>query len=370
MRLPEKMFHRNARRSAGWLACCFAGVTFAASAQSDSSDLFGGDPSKNSFLWIPSDTPDWTRHFHIGAVAGMNISANFSMNGTFGISGNNAAAGIYDDGYVRPDQTGNAGGYTSYWGYNNASQYNAAAGSLAMHSSTSFSATGSSKDDGGPFPGFDMAYGDNLWYWKHARFGWELGFSLLPVNIQDNSSMPASVNQSTYLYNVGNPLGIPLPQAPYSGSSGGQGSVIPGTPESASSQTFENGSVTGSRSLDVILYAVRFGPSFYWDLNDYLGFSLGAGPAVGIVSGNYAYNENVLAGGITSHNTGAFSGTDVTFGGYVNGLLMYHVINDADIYLSAQYMPLGSATFSNAGREGKLNLGGQIYLSLGINWPF
>jgi hypothetical protein len=215
-----------------------------------------------------------------------------------------------------------------------------------------------------------MAYGDNLWYWKHARVGWELGFSLLPVNIQDNSSMPASVNQSTYLYNVGNPLGIPLPQAPYSGSSGGQGSVIPGTPESASSQTFENGSVTGSRSLDVILYAVRFGPSFYWDLNDYLGFSLGAGPAVGIVSGNYAYNENVLAGGITSHNTGAFSGTDVTFGGYVNGLLMYHVINDADIYLSAQYMPLGSATFSNAGREGKLNLGGQIYLSLGINWPF
>jgi len=33
-------------------------------------------------------------------------------------------------------------------------------------------------------------------------------------------------------------------------------------------------------------------------------------------------------------------------------------------------MPMGSTTFSDAGREGKLNLGGQIYVSLGINWPF
>jgi hypothetical protein len=350
------------------------GVALAASAQSDSADLFGGDPSKYSFLWIPSDTPDWTRHFHIGAVVGMNISANFSMNGTFGISGNNAAAGIYDDGYVRVDQTGNNGGYTSYWGYNNASQYNAAAGTLAMHSSTSFTAAGSSKDDGGPFPGFDMVYGDNLWYWKHARVGWELGFGLLPINIKDNSFMPATVNQTTYIYNVSNPYGIPLIGAPYQGTAqgnpNGEGSLIPSSPQSSSSQTFADSTVTGDRTLSVMLYTIRFGPSFYWDLKDYLGFSLGAGPAVGIVSGNYSYNENTLAGGITSHNSGAFGSTEVTFGGYANATVMYHIINDADFYLSAQYMPLGSATFSDAGRESKLNLGGQIYFSLGINWPF
>ena len=36
----------------------------------------------------------------------MNIGASFKENGTFTISGNNPAAGIYDNGYVRPDQTG------------------------------------------------------------------------------------------------------------------------------------------------------------------------------------------------------------------------------------------------------------------------
>jgi len=53
---------------------------------------------------------------------------------------------------------------------------------------------------------------------------------------------------------------------------------------------------------------------------------------------------------------------------------MYHVHDewsgDADIFVSAQYMPMGDATFNGAGREGRLNLSGQLYFSIGINWPF
>ena len=55
---------------------------------------------------------------------------------------------------------------------------------------------------------------------------------------------------------------------------------------------------------------------------------------------------------------------------YVNGTLMYHVLDNADFYLSAQYMPLGNASFSSGGRHAELNLVSQIYVSLGINWPF
>ena len=359
----------------GWLVCCLMGVALVASAQSDSPDTFGGDPTKNSFLWIPADTDDWTRHFHIGGIVGLNVSANFSMNGKFDI---NHADGIYDDGYVREDQTGNAGGYTSFWGYNNASQYNAAAGTLDMHRITSFTSTGhgSSQQDGGPFPGFDMAYGDNLWYWKHARVGWELGFSLLPVTIKDSNPMSVSASQMTYTYHVGNSLGVPLPQAPYQGNSSGLGSIIPDTHDPPSTESDLKGTVTGTQELDLEVYTLRLGPSFYWDVNDYLGFSFGAGPAVGLVSGNYKFNQIVsvpataTSAGISTHDSGEFSSTQVTYGGYVNGMLLYHVINDADFYLSAQYMPMGSTTFSDSGREGKLNLGGQVYVSLGINWPF
>ncbi len=163
-------------------AWCLAGgllcVAPFASAQPD----VDRKPDSSAFIRIPKDTDDWTRHFRIGALVGMNISARFNENGQFKISGNNPAAGIYDDGYVRPDQNGDPS-YTSYWGYNNASQYNAGNNTLTMSANTGFTAAGSANVNGGAFPGFDMAYGDNLWYWKHARVGWELGFGLLPIKI-------------------------------------------------------------------------------------------------------------------------------------------------------------------------------------------
>jgi len=213
-----------------------------------------------------------------------------------------------------------------------------------------------------------MAYGDNLWYWKHARVGWELGFGLLPISITDSHPMSATVNQSTYTYNTG---GIVMPGAPYQGGPSGQGEpIIPGSPASPPSQTLSAGTVTGTRSLDLTLYTLRLGPSFYWDLCDYAGISLGAGPAVGVVSGDYNYDEVVTTGGVSARNSGGFWATDMTYGGYVNGTLLFHVVDNGDIYVGAQYMPMENATFSNGGREGQLNLGGQLYFSIGINWPF
>jgi len=370
---------RNARFHAGCLICAFTGFTMYVSAQSSlgslptpSAETFEGNPDSSAFIRIPPDTDDWTRHFRIGLLVGMNINASFNENGVFNISGNNTADGIYDDGYVRADQTGNAGGYTGYWGYDNASQYDAAAQTLSMHSLTSYSTSGNANDKGGPFPGFEMAYGDNLWYWKHARVGWELGFGLLPISITDNHPMSATVNQTTYTFDTG---GITVPGAPYQGGPGGQGEpVIPSTPSSVSSQILSAGTITGTRTLDVMLYTLRLGPSFYWDLGSHAGMSLGAGPAIGIVSGDFKYNEIITSGSVSTHNIGSFGTTDLTFGGYVNGTFMYHVedVNGrtADIYISAQYMPMGDANFSGGGRESRLNLEGQLYFSVGINWPF
>jgi hypothetical protein len=350
--------------SAWCLGCCFLGLAPAATAQPE----VDGKPDSSAFIRIPKDTDDWTRHFRIGALVGMNISASFKESGAFNLSGNNPAAGVFDDGYVLEDQTGNAGGYTGYWGYNNASQYDAVAQTLQMHSTTSYSTTGSANADGGLFPGFEMAYGDNLWYWKHARVGWELGFGLLPIDISENSSMSATVNQTTYTFDTG---GIVMPPAPYPGGFSGQGEPIIAT-NYTSSASQSSGTVTSTHSLDVMLYTLRLGPSFYWDLTEHVGMSLGAGPAVGIVSGDYKYNETITAGGVSARNTGKIGGTDVTFGGYVNGTLMYHVQSNgnADIFVSAQYMPMGDATISGGGREGRLKLGRQLCFSAGINWPF
>ena len=119
-----------------------------------------------------------------------------------------------------------------------------------------------------------------------------------------------------------------------------------------------------------MLYTLRLGPTFYWDLTDHVSLSLGAGPAVGLVSGDYKYDEMITASNVSAHNSGKISGTDVVYGGYVNATVLCHVMDNADIYAGAQFMPMSDATISGGGRMGRLNLGGQVYFTVGINWPF
>jgi hypothetical protein len=326
-----------------------------------------------------SENDDWMRHFRIGAMVGLNISANFNAKNTINFSGNNATQGNYDDGYVHPSPNGPL---TSDWGYNDSSQYNSTLHRLIMHQATSFSSesgSGAGSESGNEaFAGFDMAYGGNLWDWGQAKIGWEFGFGLLPISIAENLSMSGSVNRNVFAFDTSyyTDNHIPFPPAGYRGGPGGTGwlpsTPVPTTGIPATDQV--PGSITGSDKLDVMLYTFRLGPSVYWDLNEDWGLSAGAGPAVGIVSGNLQYNEtiteNLTSGNIAVANKGQVDGTDLVYGGYVNASLMYHVEQNGDLFVGVQYMSLGNATISGGGRQGQLNLGGQVYITAGINWPF
>src|SRR5208337_4816025 len=104
------------------LSCCFAGVALAASAQSQAP---GPNPDTGGPVVVPPDAvarpqstvqaqpspdawdrwgiqktsedDDWTRHFRIGAMVGLNISANFDVKNPVTFSGKGAAQGNYDD---------------------------------------------------------------------------------------------------------------------------------------------------------------------------------------------------------------------------------------------------------------------------------
>jgi len=60
----------------------------------------------------------------------------------------------------------------------------------------------------------------------------------------------------------------------------------------------------------------------------------------------------------------------VVYGGYINVMATYHAEENGDIYLGVQYMPLGSSSLSRGGREASIDLEGQVYISLGVNWLF
>ena len=162
----------------------------------------GVQPQPSPDLWDRwgiqkvSENDDWTRHFRIGAMVGLNISANFSTKGTFNIPGNNAANGIYDDGYVRTDNTGNAFGYNRLIGVTTM-RPNCRGSSLTMHNTTSLLRPAAARKKA------VRRLRDSTWptaaisgIGASARIGWDFGFGLLPINITDNSPMSATVNQT------------------------------------------------------------------------------------------------------------------------------------------------------------------------------
>jgi len=370
------------------VVCCLAGVTTESMAQTNAVAAPSGAKPESSkapsareefsqnFVVLAPQGEDWTSHFHIGAFAGLNIGANFheSANTLFGIAGNNPKKGIYDDGYVLEDQTGNAGGYTGYWGYDNASQYNVAAQTLTFHAANSFSLSspGNANVNGDPSVGVDLTYGRDYLYYKpaHIRIGWELGFDMLPINITDNEPLSANITQSMYTYNTG---GIVVPGAPYQGGPSGQGPLLPGTLATGVAGQPTSGMVTGTRSLNLDLFTLRLGPSFFWDISENLGLSVSAGPVIGCAAGNYDYNENITGLNINSHNQGSFGALDMTYGGYVNAMLKYHIVDNgrnAYLFIGAQYTPMTAAHFSSGGRSAQLNLDGQVDFTAGMGWLF
>ena len=307
-------------------------------------------------------------------LVGMNLKADFSMSGQFPVSGSQPGeTGVsgrdhfYDDGYVRVDETGNALDRTSYWGYNNPTQYDPVAHTLTFHSANSFSTTESSRADDSPYFGLDLAYGGQLGRWGPTRYGWEFGFGFLPISIEDKQSKAAVLNRTVHSFDTG---GIVVPTAPYNGGSSGFGQpTIHDVPAPQPDDT-TLGTVAGSRTLDVTLYVVRLGPLLHWELHPQWAVSLSAGPAVGYVDGELRFDEILQAGGGSGRNTGKIEGSGMVFGGYVSAALMYHAVEKGDFYVGVQYMPLSSMSVSGAGREARLNLMGGIYLSAGFNWPF
>jgi hypothetical protein len=216
-----------------------------------------------------------------------------------------------------------------------------------------------------------MEYGGYPWHWERVRLGFNLGFGFLPLSFSQKISMEGNVIQDQAVFST-EADGYPgfFPPAGHQGSPDGGRSI-----HSDGSSTFVSGgpaTAVGTETLDVTLFAFRLGPSLFFDLHPRLGLAVGAGPAFGLIVGEYKFDESisVTADNTVTRNRGHFDVSDFVFGGYVNATLTYHATLNGDFYIGAQYMPLGSASFSKGGRSADLDLGGAIFLSGGINWPF
>ena len=309
---------------------------------------------------VDNPNPNW---FSLGPQFGLNIQTRFNYVG--GAAPGPATGGgvnrTYDDGYVHVDSSGNAGGQTWNWGYQNASQVQG--NNLVMHSGAA-NVNGDLNHD---LPvGFDLAFGRDLGSAPGGKWGLQAAFDYTYVSVRSSQTFSGTGTAISDAYSLGTTI---PPQAPYSGSFNGPGPLLGDSPTRTSAA--EAVMITGSHSLDADVFALRLGPYYEAILAKRWSVRLGGGVALGVAHLDYSYNETVAVGPATTfNNAGSTSGEEFNAGAYAEGRLTFSVTDHTRLFAGAQYEYLG--TFSrNAGNEQvQLDMDAAVFILFGFQWNF
>jgi hypothetical protein len=300
--------------------------------------------------------PNW---FSVGPQFGLNINARFNHLGNV----NPAKPGNYDDGFVHTDSSGNAGGQTWNWGYKNAGQVQG--NSVVMHSSSA-SVNGSMDRTDDPQAGFDLAYGRNLGTVLGGKWGLQAAFDFTTVSIHDSRPLTGTGTTISDAYSLG---GVTAPGAPYTGSFNGPGPLLGDNPTRTTAS--ETVTITGSRTLEAQVYALRLGPYFEFPFGKHWSGRVGGGLALGVADTKYSYNETIsFGGGQTISNNGSSEGASFQAGGYLEAKVLYAVTPCASLFAGAQFENLGTFSHTTGNEQAQLDMSSTVYVLFGVQFNF
>ena len=286
----------------------------------------------------------------------------------------------YDDGFVFRDISGNAGGTTWNWGYNTAGQSLAAdpaapflgASSLAFHSVNSLAdgQTRGSRDK--MVPGIELTYEEVLGRFhitekRRVNIGILTSFGYMKLNQRDSGSLAGLVGLTTDKYAPGAVL---PPLAPYAGSFGAAGPLLPDVPaDRALTAVAATGTV--NNKLEGSLYGFSIGPFLEIPLHDRVSLTLGGGLGVVYASTRYTYNETVVVPGVvTATRSGRVSADDWLFSGIARANLYVGLSEAWSWELGLAYQYAGNSRSSVQGKSSNLKLDGIMTVNTGLNYAF
>jgi hypothetical protein len=277
----------------------------------------------------------------------------------------------YSDGYVLTDSTGNALGLTTYWGYDNASQYNAGADTIAFHNTTT---PGVQSGNSRPYPGVELTYdrqfGDKEG-WNGIHYGLEGAINFLRISFNDNNSYGATVTTVTTLYQL---PGTTPPSAPFQGTfngSPGGYSLLGATPISSSTAVIPGATLQAQDKFDGDLWGFRLGPYMDFPLTDNFSLHLSAGLALGLLYDQVSWQESLtVPGSGTTTSSGDGDNFHVLWGGYISLDASYQFSDRWGIEGGVQFEDLGKYTHNFGGREADLDLRRSLFLQVGISYNF
>jgi hypothetical protein len=344
-------------------------------------------PYGNSALFQRGDDDDGLlNRFSLSYSMGLNISAGFknvqlvpnyiSVPNHQGIatpmlvnpgSTNAVSPHVYDDGYALVDIYGNAGGYTSYYGYQNASQVHSDA--LVMHATTATIGAGPQGVSGDPQHGLQFTYNRQLGRSGQVRWGLEAGFGFTDVTMHDNQSVAGDYTTTTDSYSLANPLGgviVPVQTGLYSAPTNQP--VIHDAP----SRTVAPVAGYDQFDLHASVFGWRLGPYAEFPvIKQRLSFFLSGGAALYYVDSHFSFQESVPRAGMASLvNSGSGSHGDFLAGGYVEGDLSLKLSRSVDLFTGVQYTKIGQAFNTQGNKQAQIDFSNSLFVTLGVSYRF
>jgi hypothetical protein len=333
-------------------------------------------PSPDAVSSVNLDLPPAPSPNRIGLSYRMGFNAPVSFKHLGGFPAQSVARNTpdgdrynYDNGYVLTDSSGNAMGYTRYWGYDSASQVS---GDTIVMQRSSSAATASSDDHyDSPMPGFELTYNRELIHKKSWRGGLEGAFGYTYMSVHDAGTQPANVTRVNDSYAFQGTPGE-IPPAPYTGGYSRPGSLINASPTSSTTDVLQNAaSITGSRDFSANLFSFRLGPYVEFPLSKSIAFTLSGGFALMCVNSELSYNETVTIPDVGSvEHRASGTGTGLLPGGYVAGAFSVALSDAWAVVAGAQFESVGRYTQTLNGEQATLDLSKSIFVTLGLFYSF
>jgi hypothetical protein len=321
------------------------------------------------FALPAAETPDNPNRLSLGARLGFNFKADFRNSAPVN-SGplTPGATHVYDDGYVLPDSSGNAGGLTWNWGYENASQV---VGNTLQFSAIELATPGAANSSvtGDPQYGLELIYQrvlGSLGSDSSLHWGFEAALGYTKIDLSDSRSTtgPVTVNTDTYQLN-----GVIPPGAGYNGTFAGPGPLLGDTPTRTT--LAGTGTLSSHHELTGESFGIRLGPFLEWSLTSKLSLVGSLGLALAPTSVDYDFSEtSSVAGGGTATSAGSASESELLYGYYVSALLRYDFNEQWGIYGGAQFQSLTDLEVTSGGHTAELDSGATVYATIGVSWKF
>ena len=312
-----------------------------------------------------ADSSDSLNRWSLGPRIGVNFKADFHNSVSYfsGVNPGTALPGTdhtYNDGYVLVDSSGNAGGLSWNWGYQNASQV---VGDAMQFHAIQPGGPSSTTDD--PQYGVELVYQRILGDLPAALpgcWGLEVGFSYTDLDLRSNGRGTASVTTDTFPLN-----GVLPPSAGYNGTFAGPGALLGDTPV----RTIGSAALASNQKLSGQMFGIRLGPFAEWHFTPELSLAASVGLTLAPTTVDYDFSETaILAGGGTYAASGHSSKTDLLYGPYVGAMLRCDFNKSWGLFVGAQFQSLNTLEQSAGSRSARLDPSATVFVTAGLTWRF